>query len=102
MPDQDVIRIENCYGCAIHDLNVMGSDQPSTKPRSLVDLTVDTGAGPYPNSFNKLYNLYLGNLITVGGLPGSAMLSDSTAQFAILADPAAQNNDRNNVDNVHA
>ena len=100
MPDQDVIRIENCYGCAIHDLNIMGSDQPSTKPRSLVDLN-DTGAGPYPNSFNNLYNLYLGNQTGVGGLPGSAMLSDSTAQFAILSDPTALENDRNNVDNVH-
>ncbi|MGA2653306.1 MAG: hypothetical protein ABSF28_22515 [Terracidiphilus sp.] len=100
LPAQDVIRIQNCYGCAIHDLNIMGSDQPSTKPRSLVDLN-DTGAGPYPNSFNKLYNLYLGNQTGVGGLPGSAKLSDSTAQFAILSDPAAVQNDRNNVDNVH-
>jgi hypothetical protein len=101
LPVQDVIRIQNCYGCAIHDLNIMGSDQPSTKPRSLVDLN-DTGAGPYPNSFNKLYNLYLGNQAGIGGLPGSALLSDSTAQFAILSDPAAQQNDRNNMDNVHA
>jgi hypothetical protein len=100
VPVQDVIRIQNCYGCAIHDLNIMGSDQPSTKPRSLVDLN-DTGAGPYPNSFNNLYNLYLGNQTGVGGLPGSANLSDSTAQFAILSDPAAQQNDRNDVDNVH-
>jgi hypothetical protein len=30
------------------------------------------------------------------------MLTTSSAQFAILSDPAAQQNDRNNVDNVHA
>ena len=100
MPFNDVMKVQNCYGCTVHDLNIMGSDQASTKPRALID-TNDLSVGPYPNSLNDFYNLYLGNLTGFGNLPGSAYLSDSTAMYAILADPAMTQDDRNQVRNVH-
>jgi hypothetical protein len=100
MPFNDVMKVQNCYGCTVHDLNIMGSDQASTKPRALID-TNDLSVGPYPNSLNDFYNLYLGNLTGFGNLPGSAYLSDSTAMYAVFADPAMTQDDRNQVRNVH-
>jgi len=100
MPFNDVVKVQNCYGCSVHDLNIMGSDHASTKPRALID-TNDLGTGPYPNSLNDFYNLYLGNLTGFGSLPGSTYLSDSTGMYAILADPAMIQDDRNQVRNVH-
>ncbi len=100
MPFNDVVKVQNCYGCSVHDLNIMGSDQPSTKPRALID-TNDLSTGPFPNSLNTFYNLYLGNMTGFGALPGSMYMSDSTAMYAILADPAMIQDDRNQVRNVH-
>jgi hypothetical protein len=100
MPFNDVMKVQNCDGCTVHDLNIMGSDQPSTKPRALID-TTDLTTGPFPNSLNDFYDLYLGNLTGFGSLPGSAYLSDSTAMYGVLADPAMEQDDRNNVRNVH-
>jgi len=99
VPTQDVFRFQNCEGCSLHDVSIMGSDQPSTKPRALVDVN-DTGGGPYPNSVNIIYNVIGGNLTGYGNLPGYSNLTDSTAQFGILADPAGMQDDRNQVQNT--
>ncbi len=102
MPYSDVFKCGGSYGCSIHDVNIMGSDQPSTKPRALIDTVDGSAYGTLPNSLNDIYNITAGNLLGFGNLPGNAFLSDSTAQYFILTDPKNEQDDRNNVRNVHA
>jgi len=100
-PTQDVMRVESCEGCSVSNLNILGSDQPSTKPRACIDMLDVSTNGPYPNSLNNVENVACGDLggIFEFNLPHAIA---STAQFGILADPAALQDDRNNVSNFNA
>lgn len=101
MPKQNIIQVQNCEGCTISNLNIMGSDQPSTKPYAAINPTDASGAGVYPDSMNVFSNIWIGNVVTFGALPGNSYISTSTAQWGIHADGVAFQNDRNQFQNVH-
>jgi hypothetical protein len=102
MPFNDVLRIQNCAGCVVRDLDIMGSDQPSTKPRALLDPTDSSTTGSKTtDAYDNYSNIFMGNLNAFGNLPGNQWQSTSTAMYGILADPNLIVDDRKSFYNIH-
>jgi hypothetical protein len=98
--NEPVIKITDAYGARVHDFAIMGSDQPATMPSACVDL-LNNASGSFtghPNSFNRVYNIYCGDLGNMG-LPGAGN-QNATVTAGIFADVAGTQNDRNIIDNV--
>lgn len=94
-----VIQITDSIGVRVHDFAIMGSDQASSQPTACVDLLQNiVPLAHHPTAWNRIYNLYCGNLEPIG-LPGGGN-GNAVVVTGIEADPNGSQNDRTVVENV--